>query len=453
MRLFLAAFCYLTPFFIPTTWPLSWLFPAFLYSALCVNSLSALALWSITAAFFQLLPICAALIAMASGPLWMRLIGPFIFVGYVSGYFFGWLTSTRFILKKHSCLISRLTIWTVSLWLFLLSLEYLFLWPFGRMEGVPFFNPLLPMASLPSMLSPLYYLPYPLVLLWFCIITSIIAGLFESKKKQYAYYCAALIAPWIIIAWQTPRPTPPTWLSYVGHLPLSLPESLSLDAGQAMIYHELNQLLQKHSSLKLVIMPESSWNGSALSNYPNLEWLVNHPIENLIIGSFAQENKAYYNCLYWYQKGLPIKRCEKRHAIPYAERITLNAKSLCTSLYFKKSPPIYPSKKQRIPLHIPGIERLTPYICSDLYCNNWPDNDTPQTLLVTANDSWFMPHFQILMALAAQWRAAQWMLPMLYIAYHHAGYFDQYGNTNPIATTSALKSGLFFDKVQKKDNL
>lgn len=454
MYLFFAAISYLLPFFLPYVWPLEWLFPVFLFFGIQKSSTFSLSIWCSIITAIHLLPIYAALITMASGPLWMKLIGPWFFSAYVSGSFFIWLFITKLCLKKTANINARLILWTISLWLFLLSLELIFLCPFGKIEGVPFFSPLLPMAYEPRALAPLSYVPYSLVLLWYCIITSLISFDFtQAHAKKVGIITFALAsAPWIFLSLNQPEPAPPTWLSKVGHLPLSLPGSFSLNTGQAAICHELNQLYKKHPQLKLVIMPESSWNGSALSNAPTLDWLKNHPIENLIIGSFAQEKNRYYNCLYWYHNGLFLQRCDKRHAIPFAERATLN-EDLCDQLYFKKSPPICPSEKPRIQLTIPDIDSFTPYICSDFYCAHWPDDSTTAPLLLTANDSWFMPHFQILMALTAQLGAIQWRRPLLYIAYYHAGYMDAYGNKTPIATTSSFKSGTFFDKVQKKDNL
>lgn len=203
-----------------------------------------------------------------------------------------------------------------------------------------------------------------------------------------------------------------------------------------LICHELDLLKKSHPHLDLIIMPESSWYGITLTNATQLEWLTNHSIANLLIGSFAHEEGADYNALYWYHRGCQMQRCDKRHALPFVERALFSEKSYCSQLFFHKSPPTCASENPRTALSIPGLPPLIPYICSDLYCNRAPGDETSHALLVTSNDSWFMPHFQILMALAARWRAVQWKHPALYISYHHACYFDQFGKAHPIATTA-----------------
>lgn len=451
MYLFIAGICYLLPFYLPVLWPLLWLFPSFLFLGIQKKNCFSLSIWCSVVSCIHLLPIYLALIAMASGPLWMKLIGPWFFSAYVSSYFFAWLLLAQYKLKRLSSLYAQLFFWTLALWLFLLSLDYLFLWPFGRLEGVPFFNPLLPMAYAPSMLSPLSYLPFPLVLLWYCAITSIICLCLNNARSGMIALTLS-IAPWLLLVFDAPKPTPPKWLARVGHLPLSMPSSFSLNAAQTLIKYELATLTKKHPQLQLVIMPESSWNSGLLSKRPLLQQCHNQ-ITDLIIGSFAHENSGYYNCLYWYHAGICMQQHQKRHAIPFAERPIWNTDFLSSKLYFHKNAPLSPSCKPRRELKLKGLPSLIPYICSDFFCNPNLDNHVCHTILLTANDVWFIPHFQKLMVLAARFRAIQWRRPLLYIAYYHAGYFDEYGNGASIATTSSFRSGTFFDKAQKKDTL
>ncbi len=432
----LAALCYTLPFYYPQFWPLLWLFPLFLFHALYTKKLSlkALIFLSITTISLQLLPLCNALIKMAAVSSLLTFVPPTLLVIYVSLYGIVWLAVTKKIIKPHN-LFFALAAWTISLWSYFLFIEYALLWPFGRIEGYIFMNPLLPMAIFPRLLTPLHYFPLASVLLWFCCITSTMYAVYTSKNLKYKLLLAILVTLWLLMAFQNFQDNPPSWLKNVGHLPLSLAGSVSSDTGQAVICHELDQLYQQNPTIKLIILPESSWNSAILTDKMQLDWFVGHPIKNIILGSFAQERENYFNSLYWYHDGIQTERYDKRQAVPLAERITLSASTFCSKLYFQKSPPVCPSRKPRRSLKIPEISRFMPYICSELYCNSHPDDHTKDTLLVTSNDSWFMSHFQKLMALAARFRAIQWYRPVLYISFHYAQFFDQFGQASSIATS------------------
>jgi hypothetical protein len=432
----LATLCYTLPFYEPFFWPLLWLFPPLLFHALYTKkiSLKALIFLSIATITLQLLPLCDALIKMAPVSSLLTFVPPIFLVLYVSLYVILWLAVTKKIIKAHN-LFFALAAWTISLWLYFLFIEYALLWPFGRIEGYIFMNPLLPMAVIPLLLAPLHYFHLAFVLWWFCCITSTIYAVYKSKKPKYKLFLAILVIPWLLMTFQNCPDDPPFWLDNVGHLPLTLAGSVSSNSGQIVICHELDQLYQKNPNLKLIILPESSWNSATLTHEMQLDWLIGHSIKHIIIGSFAQEQENYFNSLYWYHDGIQTERYDKRQAVPLAERITLSAATFCSNLYFQKSPPVCPSQKPRRSLKIPEITRFMPYICSELYCNTYPDDYTKDTLLVTSNDSWFMSHFQKLMAVAARFRAIQWYRPVLYISFHYAQLFDQFGQTFPIATT------------------
>ena len=156
MPLILSIACYTLPFYLPALWPIAWLFPVFLlHGALKKISLKAILFWSGSITAIQLLPLCAALIAMAHGPAILKLIAPALLIAYVSLYPITWLFVTNRILQKIDSFDGSLIVWTFSFWIYLLVMEYALLLPFGRCEGYLFINPLLPMAFAPAAIAPL----------------------------------------------------------------------------------------------------------------------------------------------------------------------------------------------------------------------------------------------------------------------------------------------------------
>lgn len=211
---------------------------------------------------------------------------------------------------------------------------------------------------------------------------------------------------------------------------------MSAHAAKMMIGHELHLLHTAHPTLITVIMPESAWNGELLTGITHIAGL-NSCIKEVIIGSFSQEKKdVCYNRLYLFTNDKLQDYYDKQHAVPLTERPLYCAYTFNTELFFKKSPPITPSIAPRKPLPLSVAQKLVPYICSELFCNNTPDDLGNAPILAIVNDWWFrMPHFQRIMVLAARFKAIAWSRPILYISFFYAQFFDIYGNAQTIATT------------------
>ncbi len=436
-----AAICYTIPFYSTHVFGLIiWLFPIFIALALTNYHIPWFwyVIWSIVTVSIHLLAINKALFAMASGSLAIRLVPPLALTLYVSIYPITWLIGTSWLLARPLCKTMPKKIFTcaVYLWLYLLAIDLVLLWPFGRCEGYVFMNPLLPLCISPLFVAPLTYLPLPIVLLWYCTIASIAALWIMSRTINHSVALLLAIAPWIVLACTIPYSPAPSWLTKIGHLPLMLGQTTSTNTASALISFELSKLHKQYPSLALVIMPESSWNGSNLTNRPTLGMLKNHPISNLIIGSFAHEKDRYFNSLYWYQNGTQKARFDKRHAVPLTERTFIGGTKISNNLFCQNSPPVSRSEKSRLPLSFAEIATFIPYICSELFCNHLPDDPYTHPILAITNDWWFtIPHFKKLMALSSRLRAMQWKRPILYVSFSYAQFFDTYGVAHPIATT------------------
>jgi apolipoprotein N-acyltransferase len=210
------------------------------------------------------------------------------------------------------------------------------------------------------------------------------------------------------------------------------------ERGTLLIAYEIEQLAKAHPNLQLIVMPESSWNGLPLNEIFILPAFKNLSIPHIIIGSFTLQNKIHCNSMYWFKRGQRAGRFDKRHAVPFIERIPWGGHLLSKHLFFKQSDPICPSKGSRSSLMIDDGITLLPFICSELFCNNTPyDPLSSHPILAACNDWWFgLAWFRQLMLMVAQLRAVQWNRPILYISFYYAEYIDPNGIKHPIATTA-----------------
>ncbi len=373
---------------------------------------------------------------MTSAPLYLQLLPTTLLILYVTLYPLGFLMGMSSIFRYASSMTTKFLIWTMGLWLYLLTIDYALFWVFGRVEGYVFMNPLLPLATVPSLLILLHWLSMPAMLFLYCITTSCLSWYLLRRSISNAVLVLLTTTIWWLPTLFINQHTPPAWLNQVGHLSIILPETMPADRGTTLIAHEVQQLAMQHPDLRLVIMPESAWNGLPLNEITILPALTNLSVPHVIIGSFSLENQIHCNSLYWFAHGTRAGRFDKCHAIPFIERIPWGGDRLCNHLFFKKSDPICPSNTPRSSITANSIS-LVPYICSELFLNNSPyDPICAAPILATCNDWWFgLSYFRQLMLMVAQLRAIQWRRSILYISFYYAQYIDLYGTKHPIATT------------------
>ena len=373
---------------------------------------------------------------MTSAPLYLQLLPTTLLILYVTLYPFGFLVGTTSLFGSASSMTTKFLIWTMGLWLYLLTIDYALFWVFGRGEGYVFMNPLLPLAAIPSLLILLHWFPMPLTLLFYCITTSVLTRWLLRRSITNSVLAFLAVSIWLLPTLLSPKIAAPAWLNQVGHLPIILPETMPAERGAALIAYEVEQLAMQHPDLRLVILPESAWNGLPLNKITNLPALTNLSVPHIIIGSFSLQDQIHCNSLYWFTRGARAGRFDKCHAIPFIERIPWGGDRLCNHLFFKKSDPICPSNTPRSSIAANSIS-LVPYICSELFLNNSPyDPVCAAPILATCNDWWFgLSYFRQLMLMVAQLRAIQWSRSILYISFYYAQYIDPHGIKHPIGTT------------------
>lgn len=446
LLLLLSALCNTLPFYLPSTAPLIFGYPLFLLSAIQSPKITkqSLALWAVTISIFEWLAVADALIYLApSNQTLLALIPGTLLIGYTAFYSFIWAWATHRLLS-WSTHTYQFAIWTVSFWLYLIFKDQAQFFIFGRLEGYPFANPILPLCYYPHLFSPLCRLPEWLGLAWFSLFSALVKLFSVKPSIKTVVVALATLIPWL----QTPyaQKAAPPWLSAIGHLPIMIPDT-SPEMAAALVAHEIQILKKQFNTLTTIILPESAWNGTRLTARDSIALFQHCPVENILIGSFSENATCCYNSAYQFDRGTIASITHKRHALPLAERaIPL---PLCSHLYFEKSSPIAacPAPKQLIHLKNPDLSAVV-YICSELFFNMTPDDPYDELIIALINDWWFrMPHFRTLMMLAARLRSMQWQRPVLYISYNYALYCEPNGDFYSLITCSC------FDKTKKEINL
>ena len=185
-------------------------------------------------------------------------------------------------------------------------------------------------------------------------------------------------------------------------------------------------------------MPESAFNVSNFADLPELVQLWSSDCigkaVHFIFGSSRWHDGNYYNSLHWVYDGVLQHCCDKRHAMLISERLFLWFDiPLMQQLYFSQSSPITISSCKRSTLVLSENFECVPYICSELFFNEWPDdqyNNVP--IIAVVNDSLFLNscyclYIQKLLVFLACYKAIQWQRDIVYVSYAQSLFITKYG--------------------------
>ena len=122
---------------------------------------------------------------------------------------------------------------------------------------------------------------------------------------------------------------------------------------------------------------------------------------------------------------------DKRHAMPITERAIKGLPELYR-LYWGHALAIVPSHEKR-PLWLLENVPLVPYICSELFFNENPDDHYGSpVVLALCNDCWAVPALQRLMYLKARYQAIAWNRPIIYVSYAYGALLYPDGSEYPL---------------------
>ncbi len=418
--------------------------------------------WGVLVFGLHLHGVLIGIVQMAEGPWYARLV-PASFIILYQAFFAAiafWIAHIlclqSFVQKYCRCIKENIhvtihhctdrakgIIWTVALLAFSYHLNNFCLLLFDYCEGYVFMNPLIPLAQYPIFLKALMIDPArwfgfsgisPFFIHPIIINSFLFFAIRQRAKKALLCFIIVFSSIFFLHAIQEKTIEKPAAYNHIKPLQLifwSSPNISSMaNAGRARFI----ELLRKWPDTEIIIMPEAAFYCSHLeqeeiSAYWNEENL-GKPM-HIILGSFRWAQDNYRNSFLWFYNGVIQASFDKKHAMLLTERTpTLFNRATIHDLYFQRSPEIIPSNNERPLLHITPDIDFVPYICSELFFNQYADDKHPDTtILAICNDNWAPEYVGQLMKLCAIFKAVQWHRNILYISYAYTIYINTEGQS------------------------
>lgn len=451
-----SAFLYSLAFIVSSLWWLVFMPFALLFYTMATHELSFKEglLWGILFFGLQASGIFYSLFAIAQGApsSFVVLAAVLLLLIFYGACYSGiWFWSTNIFIKRYDTfLFLQLLLWVVLSWLFTFVIDQIALWIFGSLEGYPLAHPLLPLALYPPFLKALPIIGKQILTSIFLFSTGLLGSIFLFKDTHKKLLIAVVaLSPWLT-SWSLHRTSykSPEWLSKIAVLPESFYNPQHPELIIQEVKQKLKALIEKNPLVQLIVLPESALYLCDLSAYNELLKMWDHThlsrAVHIITGALYRENNHCYNAVYWIFNGTVKKLFCKKHALLLTERLPQWAhNSSLKQLYYKDKPFITPSCNKREPFTITSTITLIPYICSEIFFKDWPDDTTQVPILSLCNDTWIaVPYIEHLMQLMHRFRALEWHRTILYVSYTNSYLYDAQGQMWHIKNTPADKAGV-----------
>lgn len=427
-------FCFVPLFLVITTTPLTFR-DGFLWGIL---------IWAL-----HIHGILYSIFLMAQGPCIIRIF-PAIFIILYQAFFVGlyFFLMAKIInwLGYDTHPFKRLALGVLATWLYFTFVVSSCLCIFNTWEGYSMMDPLLPLAEHPVILTFLPLIGKNVLLLALLITNGLLAACFLVKRTRYkVILLSASFAPWLAsVVSAPPAQLAPVWVNRVVRVPFIFLDVLDLTELAQRMQKILKETIALYPKADIFIFPESSFNRINLSTAQEIAQLwdskhLSKPV-NLFIGACNWEGENYYNALYWVHDGHIKEVFKKRHAMLLLEGIAPQWDySFVRTLYYQTTPPVKASTNPRPLFELANGVKLVPYICSELFFNDKPDDTYPDaTILAVCNDIWAQLAFiKRLMYLAARFKAIEWRRDLIYTSYKYGVFIDKQGTVTPLPLQAA----------------
>jgi apolipoprotein N-acyltransferase len=311
---------------------------------------------------------------------------------------------------------------------------------FDYWEGYFLLYPLLPLAEYPAVLSLMPLLGKGPLMVLLLGTNAAMTIPFITQHTIIRWGAPLLgILPWVIQGVSAPaRKTPPAWLDRIAAIHkkfVSVPTPMH---AAEEIQKDVIRILQSYPHVEVVLFPESSLYKLNLDTSRELATYWNHkaigkPI-SLLIGAIKWEEAINRNTIYWVYDGTVKESFNKRHAMAVTEAIGWYRIPFLKRLFHENHELVEASTNPRVPFPLLPDVSFIPYICSELFFNDTPDDQYPQAIITElANDYWAKStYIRHLMFLAARFKAIEWQRPIIYVSYYHNGFLDTEGTITPL---------------------
>lgn len=419
------AILYAVPFlFSDSLWWLIFIFPVPLLYVTLTHNLSFIHgyLWGIVV---FLLHGCAGIFIVA------ELAGESWWVGFAMAImmvmwqalmpaFLFWCASKIVHLFSIESPLLRISLWTTALAFFIFWTDRYCLYIFG-MHGYPFIHTLVLLAQQPALLWMLPILGKQLLTIFFLLVPASIVLVVWYKNLASVLLCVAVVLPWFR---SQPFYEKSIWYKHIKSFPCMIRAHTASGAMNILTYH-IKKLIADYPEVSVIVMPESALD--------NIDHNVLHGFctkVHLICGACCCEDENRYNSLYWIHNGTVHARFNKKYTMLLTEHVAdwMNADWL-RNIYFKDKVVVTRSCNERMPIKLSDSISFVPYICSELFFNEYPDDCFPDTPIVAiVNDTLFIDSYmQELLLLLARFKAIQWQRSIVYVSYAYSVFIDRRG--------------------------
>ncbi|MBA3954716.1 hypothetical protein H0X48_05355 [Candidatus Dependentiae bacterium] len=393
-------------------------------------------LWGIIALGLHLSGFFYSIFYLADNPSWHLGLLLWVALLYLALHTALWFFFSQVILQflRIKNTYGILGTWLISTWLYSIYIDRYCLWPFNTTEGLIILNPLLPLVKCPGILSSMSLIGTAGTLFLLLFFQACIARYFYTHKlaRTILFLSVLSIFGWSVLqlCCRKQIQKTPTWVSTLAVLPEAFYNPTNIQKTIDQVTQELKKLLALNPQASVVLMPESALFLCDLAAHEKLltQWNKEHLGKEvtIITGGISYQHTNSYNTAYLIHNGQIKDSFKKRHSMLLTENIAswLNF-NFVQSCYYTQRPPITPSANRRALFKINPELALVPYICSELFFNNQPDDNFKNTPIVAlCNDSWVIPEYvKTIMYSTAHFRSIQWNRPIVYVAYDHAYYF------------------------------
>jgi apolipoprotein N-acyltransferase len=330
---------------------------------------------------------------------------------------------------SHSRLISA----AIALLLFITWLDRYSLIPFDVVEGYGLMHPLILFVNYPPLL---YFLPIIGKFLLTCVflLLSVCAVMIynDYNRRNFTLFCV-IVLPWVLSLFL---------FSYVDTHRYRLPivamhdmfvdRSVSSQSFLSMVAKRVCTIISKDPTISMIIMPESAIQSPLFDTPMERIDVLNELSIGRPVHILCGVSHDTYNTVYWLYNGIVQAHSDKRHAMMMTERIP-RILQYFNDIYCSRGTGIIRSDNERVRMNIENMGFCTPYLCSELFFNEYPDDPfVEDTIIALVNDSVFLESIHSyyvidLLLLLARFKAVYWRRPIVYVSYNYFYYIDRWG--------------------------